>query len=270
VTNGHISQEDLTLHAMQALSQKEDAAVRSHLDQCATCRADLAFVVGDLALVALSAERTPLPAGARARFLEIISSTPANASGRALGAAIPIDRNPVRSRAIWIPWVAVAALFVIAILLDVQVQRLDARLKIETERTAQLTATTAHAQEVLDVLTAPTAQRVLLTAPKTPPAPSARAVYLAARGALILEANNLAQVAQDKTYQLWVIPADGSAPIPAGLFRPDAAGNASVVLPPLPVGVAAKAFGVTMEKASGAATPTAPILLAGAVSASGE
>ncbi|MGA7857108.1 MAG: anti-sigma factor, partial [Terracidiphilus sp.] len=69
---------------------------------------------------------------------------------------------------------------------------------------------------------------------------------------------------------LWVIPANGNAPIPAGLFRPDAAGNASVVLPPLPKGVPAKAFGVTVEKAEGSATPTAPIILAGAAGTSGE
>jgi len=81
---------------------------------------------------------------------------------------------------------------------------------------------------------------------------------------------DLEQLAQDKTYELWVIPANGQAPIPAGLFRPDAAGSASVVLPPLPKGVPAKAFGVTIEKAEGSATPTAPILLAGAVPTSGE
>ena len=270
MTNGHISQEDLTLHAMQALSPEEDAAVRSHLAQCATCRDDLAAVAGDLAFVALSVERTPLPARARARFLERIAISPANAPGLARTAAIPIDRKSVRSAVIWIPWVAVAALLALAVSLEVQVQRLDTRLKIEAGRTAQLAATTAHAQEVLDVLTAPNAQRVLLTAAKTPPAPSARAVYLAARGALIFQANNLVQVAQNKTYELWVIPADGSAPIPAGLFRPDAGGNASVVLPSLPVGIAAKAFGVTLEKAGGAATPTAPILLVGTAPASGE
>jgi hypothetical protein len=264
VTNGHISQEDLTLHAMQALSPEEDAAVRSHLVECGACRDDLASVAGDLTLVALSVERTPLPAGAKARFLDKITGSPANAPESKGGAAISIDRKPVRSRVIWIPWVAVAALLVLAVSLEVQVQRLDARLKIEAERTAQLTATTAHAREVLDVLTAPNAQRVLLTAAKTPPAPSARAVYLAARGALIFQADNLVQVAENKTYELWVIPADGSAPIPAGLFRPDAAGNASVVLPSLPVGIAAKAFGVTLEKVGGGATPTAPILLAGA------
>jgi anti-sigma-K factor RskA len=72
-----------------------------------------------------------------------------------------------------------------------------------------------------------------------------------------------------KTYELWVIPADGSAPIPAGLFRPDSAGDGSVVLPPIPQGVSAKAFGVTLEDAAGSKTPTAPILLAGAVPENG-
>jgi len=38
----------------------------------------------------------------------------------------------------------------------------------------------------------------------------------------------------------------------------------------MPKGVAAKAFGVTIEKAEGSATPTAPIVLASAVSTSGE
>ncbi len=102
------------------------------------------------------------------------------------------------------------------------------------------------------------------------PEPTGRAVYLAETGGLVFQANDLAQLAQDKTYELWVIPANGQAPIPAGLFRPDAAGSASVVMPPLPRGVPAKAFGVTIEKAEGSTTPTAPILLVGAVPTAGE
>jgi len=54
------------------------------------------------------------------------------------------------------------------------------------------------------------------------------------------------------------------------LFRPDASGSASLVLPQLPSGVTAKAFGVTIENASGSATPTAPIVLSGAAPAAGE
>jgi anti-sigma-K factor RskA len=104
---------------------------------------------------------------------------------------------------------------------------------------------------------------VVLTAGKAAPAPRARAVYLAARGALIFQASNLGPLPEHKAYELWVIPANGKAPIPAGLFWPDAAGSANLVLPKLPVGVPAKAFGVTIENAEGSPWPTTPIILAG-------
>jgi anti-sigma-K factor RskA len=87
--------------------------------------------------------------------------------------------------------------------------------------------------------------------------------YLPSKGALIFVVSNLRAVKPNKTYELWLIPANGKAPIPAGLFRPDATGSASVVLPQLPVGVEAKAFGVTIEDAQGSSTPTLPIVLSG-------
>jgi hypothetical protein len=43
-----------------------------------------------------------------------------------------------------------------------------------------------------------------------------------------------------------------------------------LVLPPLPTGVPAKAFGVTIERAEGSETPTTPIILSGAASNAGE
>jgi len=117
---------------------------------------------------------------------------------------------------------------------------------------------------VLEVLTAPSAQRVTLTEGKAPAQPTARATYLPERGGLILLATNLKPLPEGKTYQLWIIPASGSAPVPAGLFHPDSAGTATLVLPQLSAGIAAKAFGVTIEKASGALSPTLPIILSGA------
>jgi len=267
----HIAQEDLDLYAMQALSTGESAAVRLHLAECAQCRNELAEISGDLALVAMSVEQHALPDGARQRFVNRISASPASAEAPAVSRTIPIDaRWPMRRAAVWIPWAAVAALLVLSVSLGMKILRLDQEIQRESSVAAVQSAANAHAQEVLDLLTAPTAQHVLLTAAKTRPVPSARAVYLASRGALILQASNLEPLPEDKTYELWVIPANGSAPIPAGLFRPDAAGSASLVLPQLPKGISAKAFGVTIEKASGSDTPTAPIVLSGAAPAAGE
>ncbi len=276
MSDGHISQEDLTLHALQALPEGEAAAVRAHLEQCAECRAALAEVTGDLALLALTVEAHSVPAGSRERFLKSIgagsesSPAPTAKAERPPAKIVSIDRGTTKRVSYWAPRAAAAALLVIALGMGAEIMRLHDRLQEEAAQTKQLKESNARAQEVLDTLTAPAAQRVVLTSLKTPPAPSGRAVYLPARGALIFQANNMASLPADKTYELWVIPANGSAPIPAGTFTPDATGNASVVMPPMPEGIPAKAFGVTIEKAGGSSTPTAPILMAGAAPSTGE
>jgi hypothetical protein len=262
----HISQEDLALHAMQALSIEESSAVRLHLVGCDACRTELAELSGDLALIAMSVEQHPLPEGARQRFLDRIAADGVAVQPSAGASVVSIEKARSANRpGAWLAWSAAAALLLLAIGLGIRVRSLNEQL----DETAKLVAAQAvenrHAQEVLDLLTAPAAQHVLLTAQKTPPAPSARAIYAASRGALLLEASNLKPLPEGKTYELWVIPANGSAPIPAGLFQPDAAGSASLVLPKIPEGVLAKAFGVTIEKDEGSATPTAPIILSGAV-----
>ncbi len=268
MTDGrHISAEDLALLALQALSAEESLDAGVHVAECAECRGELAALEGDLALVALSTDQRALPAGARDRFLgRIAADVEAVAPAEK---AIPIDRRRATRTALWIPYAAVAALLMICAWLGWRINGLNEQLREETARVAKLTEKNAHAQEIEEVLTAPDAQHVLLTAVKTPAAPTGRAIYLASRGGLIFQADNLDPLPDSKTYELWLIPADGRAPIPAGLFRPDARGAASVVLPPLPAGISAKALGVTVEKASGSAAPTAPILLLGAVT-SGE
>ncbi len=277
MTNGtHIPQEDLVLYAMQTLTSEESADVRLHLDACETCRAELADIYGDLSFVSMAVDQHPLPAGARQRFIDRIA---ADGGTQAEEPARVIQFDPARSRRRLssFPWLAIAALLLVSLGLGLEVYRLNEEVRQRNATIAaanrQLTeqaAAGAQAQRVLDLLTARNAQRVLLTAANVHPAPSARAVYLPSRGALLLQASNLSPIPADKTYELWVIPANGSAPIPAGLFRPDAQGSASVVLPELPAGVAAKAFGVTIEKASGASVPTLPIVLAGAAPATGE
>lgn len=266
----HISPEDLSLYAMQALSDDEAAVVRAHVESCAVCRAEVAQAAGDLALVALGTEQHSIPEGARQRFAARIA-VDAKSSETSAAQATPVETpKPVRRVYASVQWSLVGAMAVLAFAMLLKIGALNRELKTDDVELAKQALVSARAQRALDVLTATTAQHVLLTAANAHPAPSGRAVYLASTGGLIFQANNLAAIPADKTYELWVIPAGGKAPIPAGLFRPDAAGNASLVLPPLPSGVPAKAFGVTMEKAEGSQTPTAPILLSGAAPSAGE
>jgi anti-sigma-K factor RskA len=57
--------------------------------------------------------------------------------------------------------------------------------------------------------------------------------------------------------------ASGADAVPAGIFKPDLNGNASVVMPDLPKGVQAKGFAVTIEDDGGTKQPTLPIVLVG-------
>ncbi len=179
--------------------------------------------------------------------------------------ADPIERAASRRRKwpVVLPWAIAAVLGIACIFLGLENRNLNDTVDDESALVSNLAAKASRAQQVLDVLNAPNAQRVTLSAAKTPPAPAAHAIYLPEQGALLFQASNLKPAPAGKTYELWVIPANGKAPLPAGTFRPDARGYASVVLPKLPTGVPAKAFGVTIEQEGGSPTPTLPIVLSG-------
>ena len=78
---------------------------------------------------------------------------------------------------------------------------------------------------------------------------------------VLLIASNLPQAPSGKTYEMWVVPKAGKAPLPEGTFQSDAGGNAMHIQRG-PVDVAnAAAIAVTLENEGGAATPTMPILI---------
>jgi hypothetical protein len=191
-------------------------------------------------------------------------------SGRGLGSGdyLTEDDQPKRSVAgkvlPWIGWAVAAGLAVAAGDLYHERDALRGEMVTQASQIDHLMADSASARQVLDTMTDSAAKRVTLTKGQTAPLPTGRVTYVAAKGTLIFLASNLEQLQPAKTYELWLIPAAaGENPIPAGTFHPDERGNASVIMPPLPKGVEAKAFGVTVEDEGGATTPTQPIILVG-------
>jgi hypothetical protein len=183
-----------------------------------------------------------------------------------------VDRGRAAVIMAWAGWAIAAAVGVFAFLQLQQRQELQGSLAAQnasltqaSQQAAQAQNQAARAVEALQTLTGAGAMQVSLHVPaEKVPQPEAHAAYIASKGALVLVASHLNSLAAGKTYELWLLPAQpNGAPIPAGTFKPDAQGNASVVLPTIPAGVAAKGFGVTIEPDGGSAAPTPPIVLAG-------
>jgi anti-sigma-K factor RskA len=176
----------------------------------------------------------------------------------------------------WTGWAVAAGCSFFAGLQFHQRQQIQGSIAVQQARMDDMSQKAAHAQDALSTLTAANAMQVALhqaptlkpataVKPGTPPpvAPEALAAYLADKGALVFVATHMQPAPAGKTYELWLLPASGKDPIPAGTFKPDAQGSASVVMPQLPAGVAAKGFGVTVENDGGSSTPTLPIVMSG-------
>jgi len=244
--------EDLALYALGVLQGDERVGLEKHLEGCTACRRELEQLRGDMALMALSTAGPVPPRRARQRLLEALAREPRRA-------AAPARRD-------WwtlVPWVAAAALAVGLVAALLQNSDLERRVGGLQNQSAQQQAELQRAREVVSTLTATDAMRVTLVAAKTPPQPQGKAIYVRDRSSLIFLASNFQALPAQKVYELWLIPING-APIPAGIFKPDAHGSATVINPPLPTGVEAKAFAITVEPESGSSVPTMPILMLGA------
>ncbi len=254
MTNHEIPAEDLALYALGALTPEEQARIAAHLETCASCRTELMKLRGDAALVGLSAQQITPPARARQRLFDEISRTSSAKKLPKLGA--PLWQ-------ITFPTVAALVLVIFAIWLVGENGVLRHELDTARMDAVRQSATIDQATQVLETLRAEGAQRVTLVAAQTKPQPQAQTIYQRDKGRLVLVASNLEALPPNKAYELWILPANGSAPIPAGTFQPDARGNASLVMPQIPTGVEAKGFAVTIEPQGGSATPTMPIKMLG-------
>lgn len=299
ISTDHIQPDDLYLFALQLLPEAEMRAAIQHLKQCTICRTQVAEIQGDLAMYACSTEIKTPPPESRERFLRQVEIekklvpidrkepvavkepaprteaavepmlTPRNS--RMFQMDLPEER-PKRRIAPFMAWTGWAVAASAAVFAGMQYQQRIAdehSIEVESAKVSDITAQTAQAKKLMQTLTDANAMQVSLHVPLTPGAtpkldPEAHATYVPGRGSLVFVASHLDPLPPSKTYELWLLPSEpGKAPIPAGLFKPDANGNATVVMPPLPKEVAAKGFGVTVEADGGSQTPTAPIVLAG-------
>lgn len=236
--------DDLALHALGSLTGEERMALEKHLEGCAFCRRELETLRGDLSLLSLTTAGPKPPARAKQRLMAAIAAEPRLPK--------PVVA-PARSRSWWgvLGWSAAAAMALLCVGL---LRQNSSSSRDLASRRAQFTGREAElqqAKEEMAVLLDPEAQKFELVAVGSKPQRRGKAIYQKRSRSLIFLASSLPQLPPDKIYELWLFPANGGAPIAAGLFKPDARGNATVVNPPLPEGVEAKNFAVTLEPESG-------------------
>jgi anti-sigma-K factor RskA len=245
--------EDLSLYALGALQGEERLTVEKHLKDCPDCQHELAQLQGDLALLALSAGGPKPPLRSRERLTAAIAKEPRR---------IPV--RLVKRKAWWtaLGWAAAAATVTVILLLLRQSVDLRQRVAALEANSAGQQKQLLQAKELIATLTSADAVHFTLVAGKNPPQPQGKAIYLRSTGTLVFLASNMPELPPQKTYELWLIPTSG-APIPAGLFRPDTHGRAAVIKPPLPTGVEAKTFAITVEPGAGSAAPTSTPIMVG-------
>jgi anti-sigma-K factor RskA len=267
--NGHPQYaEALALYALGALDNAQDLAeLEAHLGTCGECRRELEALRADSALLAFSAVGPRPPERARQRLLSAIAAEPRPEWGKERRKGRPLVLGRLRSR--WLSFAPVTVMLLLAIfslLLGIDLRNVRRELRQARERERQMReqlAQAQHAQEVLAMWDDPNAMRVKLVAtPKTPPPALIQTIYQPEKGHILLVASNLAPLPPDKAYELWLLPANGGAPMPAGTFKPDANGNGMMLHPMETAGINARGFAVTIENAGGSRTPTMPIVMA--------
>jgi hypothetical protein len=278
-----IDPDDLPLYAMQLLPPEEMEELTSQLQHSPEGRRVLAEIYSDLFKLAHTAEMHDPPAAARQRLMKHVAKEPKAVPADPLDKyVVPIDQYSPRvapssllddepqRRSFgdkvlpWASWLIAAGVSAFAVITYQQNGELRQTVAQVKKQDANAIASADAANEIMSAMTDPSAVHATLSLSslETKPLPSGRVTYVASKGSLLFVASNLAPLDPYKTYELWVIPVEGQ-PMPAGTFKPDDRGFASVVLPDLPKGVAAKAFGVTVEDAGGSLTPTAPVIMKG-------
>jgi Anti-sigma-K factor rskA, C-terminal len=258
--------EALALYAMGTLDNPEGlAALEAHLGTCGDCRRELEALRGDVALLALSAMGPQPPARSRQRLLSAIAAEPR------LERRTPRRYAVGRLRPRWFTFaplmvMLLLAVFSILLWLDARNSRREARhtrAQMDQMQVAleQKNKELADAKMVRDLLHAPDARQMVLVTRKTPAQPQMKMIYSPQKGCLLLMASNTPTLPEDKIYELWLLPADGSAPMAAGWFKPDVKGNGMIFHKLKAAGIEAKGFAITVEPASGSQTPTTPIVM---------
>jgi anti-sigma-K factor RskA len=234
-------------YALDALDDEERRSFELHLTTCVDCRAEVAELTATAAHLGVATAR-PVPTSLRERILAQVGQT------RQLPAP-PSNVRPLRGasrRAATMLSAAAADLAVLAITLGVVAWQADQRADRLAGETAQLEA---EAERVGAVLGAPDA---VTAAASVEGGGQASVVASAELGEVVLLTQDLPRLAEDRTYQLWLI---GEAIVSGGVVDVPADGDVTYLTAGDLAGVTTIALSV--EPQGGSEQPTTTPIFAG-------
>ena len=253
-------------YALGALDGDDLVALEEHLARhCPTCTAGVAqarWVGANLSFLAPPAEP---PAALRQKVLGAIGTAvktqqiPSTVTG--------VEEINARGRKAaarpWIPawaWAAAAVLVIFSGYTTWQMRQFAKEVTVLERQGAQeraqaqaLNSERDRYVQALNIMAASATRRLELK-PGKPAMPAVAAYWNPAMG-LVLSAEMMPKMADDRTLQLWVVPRQGP-PISVGIFRPNTQGQVLMVMPPAQAMNMAKALAISEEPAGGSPQPT--------------
>jgi anti-sigma-K factor RskA len=225
------------LYALGVLEPELADEIERHIDdQCEYCREHLASASQLTASLAQIAEPVAPPARLRQRVLAAVRPP-----------------KPARNWTFAVIALAAACLALVAfsIASRLAMRNMEQQLASLAEERDQL-------RSAVQILSRPETRAVEFGRAEN--VPHGR-VLVSRQGGIVFVGSRLPHIASNETFELWLVPATG-APKPAGLFRPNAAGE-SVNVSPAPVDTGTtKAVAVSIEPRQGSPAPTTkPILI---------
>jgi anti-sigma-K factor RskA len=258
------------LEAIGAASPDEQAALRAHLEQCDSCARTFQEMSDAASLFARGLEPVAPPASVKREVMHAIQADRRKDSQ-------PTERSGGVGR--WL--LPLAATLAICLLAWSQMLLLGQRENVQqAESQAELSAQQARElaeqknrlerenqrlASLLSSMSSASTHTIALGGQPMAPAASAKVFLDASERQAFVFFHNLPANPNDKSYQLWIIPVEGS-PQGVGVFDVDHNGTASMVVQNLPVATAIKALAVTMEPKGGLPSPSGEMYLMGGMS----
>jgi anti-sigma-K factor RskA len=231
--------ENVPAYAIGALDAEETVALEAHLRACESCRAELAAYRDVTANLVMTTPPQPPPASLRETLRGQMPHAPKKVTPRPVSWSVG-------------QWALGAAAVVLLGLSLFGIRQVQVLQRQQAAMSRQL----ENEQAALAMLSYPGAENLTIEGDNV----AGRLLLDKERNAAVLVLWDVPSIAQDETYQIWLIAPNGDR-TSAGLFRPESGARLTTesILPTQDLSKFT-GLGVTVEPAGGSDQPTGPRL----------